>query len=77
MSDSVTRYGRYKFGSDTAMPVIREVYAGAGGWKDFREAGLKLNRGTATELRAEGITMVRVRWRLKTVEISLLRYLGG
>ncbi len=75
MTDSVTRYGRHKFGSDTAMPAIREVYAGVGGWKDFREAGLRLNRSTATELRAEGITMVRVKWRLKTIEISLIRYL--
>jgi hypothetical protein len=77
LSESVTRYGRYKFGSDTAMPVIREIYAGAGGWRDFRQHGMRLNLGTATELRAEGVTMVRVRWRLKTVEISLLRYLGG
>jgi len=77
LSESVTRYGRYKFGSDTAMPVIREVYAGAGGWRAAEGDRMRLTRASATALRAEGVTMVRVRWHLRTVEVSLLRYLGG
>lgn len=75
MPNSVTSYGIGKFGSPEARPRIVGVYAGAGGWKP--SAGTRLTKGTATQLRAEGITMVRVRWRFRTHEILLRRYLGG
>ncbi|MFB2586657.1 hypothetical protein [Herbiconiux liukaitaii] len=74
MPDTVTAYGAVKFGSRGARPRIVGVYAGAGGWREV--SGSRLTRGTAEELRAEGITMVRVRWHFRTHEILLRRYLG-
>jgi hypothetical protein len=73
--DSVTSYGVGKFGSSEARPKIVGVYAGAGGWRPAE--GSRLTKGTAAQLRAEGVTMVRVRWRFRTHEILLRRYLGG
>lgn len=75
MPNTVTRYGQLKFGSDHARPKIVGVYRGAGGWQAPGEAG-RLTRGTAQQLRSDGVTMVRVRWRLKTHEIRLRSYLG-
>jgi hypothetical protein len=72
---TVTRYGRQKFGSDRARPVITGVYAGVGGWVAPPSKG-RLTRETATDLRALGFTMIRVRWRFRTHEIILRRYLS-
>lgn len=69
-----TGYAAAKFGSRTATPRILALYAGVGGYR-APEQPLRLNRGTATALRAAGYTMVRVRHGLRTHEISLARYL--
>ena len=76
MDGTVSRYGQHKFGPD-GRPRIREVYAGAGGWHAIDEGPVKLTVESAQKLRGDGVTMVRVRWRLRTVEIVLRRYLGG
>ncbi|ARJ04164.1 hypothetical protein GCM10010988_28940 [Cnuibacter physcomitrellae] len=73
--DLGTVYGAAKFGSRTATPRILTVYAGVGGHHEPVQR-LRLTRGTAQELRAGGYTMVRVRHRFRTYEISLTRYLG-
>lgn len=75
MQGTVTRYGRHKFGSERARPVITGVYAGVGGWA-APPSKERLTHETATELRAQGFTMVRVRWRFRTHEIILRRYLS-
>ncbi|ARJ06927.1 hypothetical protein GCM10010988_22620 [Cnuibacter physcomitrellae] len=69
-----TGYGAAKFGSRTITPKILAIYAGIGGYR-VPDQPLRLNRGTATALRAAGYTMVRVRHRLRTHDISLSRYL--
>ena len=71
---TVTRYARLKFGSSSARPVITGVYAGVGGWHAPPSTG-RLTYETATDLRALGYTMVRVKWRFRTHEIILRRYL--
>ncbi|MCS5735548.1 hypothetical protein [Herbiconiux daphne] len=75
MTDPVTHYAVQKFGAH-ARPRITGVYGGAGGWHPPADPDLRLTRDTAERLRAEGVTMVRVRWRLKTHEIIVRRYLG-
>lgn len=74
MPNTVTRYGQQKFGSENARPKIVGVYRGAGGWQLPAEP-VRLTRGSAQQLRADGVTMVRVRWRLRTVDIVLRKYL--
>ncbi|MGD8194348.1 hypothetical protein ACEXQB_007615 [Herbiconiux sp. P18] len=77
MSDTtVTQYAHHKFGSDSARPKIVGVYRGVGGWQ--RPAGPeRLTKDSAERLRADGVTMIRVRWRLRTMEIILRKYLGA
>jgi len=75
MTDTVTRYGARKFGSHRARPVIVSVYAGAGGWRSSEQKD-RLTQETAEDLRSLGVTMVRVRWRWRTHEIIIRRYLG-
>jgi hypothetical protein len=76
VSLTVTPYGVHKFGSDRAMPRIREVYDSTSGWRTNPEAGLRLSKESARQLQRRGFTSVRVRWRFRTVEIQLRRYLG-
>ncbi|RWZ51142.1 hypothetical protein ELQ90_10175 [Labedella phragmitis] len=76
MSLTVTPYGERKFGSGRARPRIREVYDSTSGWRDSSEPGMRLDASTARQLLRRGFTAVRVRWRLRTVEIILRRYLG-
>ncbi|ARJ06131.1 hypothetical protein DVJ78_07110 [Humibacter sp. BT305] len=73
---TVSSYGVHKFGRD-GRPRIREVYAGAGGWHPLDDGPERLTVETAEQLRGDGVTMVRVRWRMRTVEVMLRRYLGG
>lgn len=75
MIDTVTSYAAHKFGSK-ARPKIVGLYAGAGGWRDS-PSDERLTRESAERLRGEGVTMVRVRHRFRTVEVILRRYLGG
>ena len=72
---TVPVYAVHKFGSTRARPRITGAYAGVGGWKDSPVRG-RLTRETGAELRALGFTMVRVRWRFRTHEIILRRYLA-
>lgn len=76
MSLTVTPYGIRKFGSDHATPRIREVYDSTSGWRANPEPGVRLSEESARQLQRRGFTSVRVRWRLRTVEIHLRRYLG-
>ncbi|WP_378146327.1 hypothetical protein ACFJGV_01615 [Cnuibacter sp. UC19_7] len=69
-----TGYAAAKFGSRTTTPKILAIYAGIGGYR-APDQPLRLNRGTATALRDAGYTMVRVRHRFRTHDISLARYL--
>ncbi len=75
MTDTVTPYAARKFGSHRARPVIVGVYAGAGGWQTPEEKS-RLTRESAEALRSLGFTMVRVKWRWRTHEIILRRYLS-
>ncbi len=75
-SNAVSNYAQHKFGKATATPQITGVYAGAGGWQPVGSK-INLTEETAQEMRDQGITMVRVRWRFQTHEIILRRYLGG
>ncbi len=74
-TDRHTSYAREKFGGHNVQPTITQLYSIKGWHKPVEE--LKLNRETAEKLAAEGVTMVRVRWRLRTHEILLRRYLAG
>mgnify|MGYP003678430615 CR=1 FL=1 len=76
MSLTVTPYGVRKFGSERAVPRIREVYDSTSGWRASSESGLRLSEESARQLQRRGFTSVRVRWRLRTVEVQLRRYLG-
>jgi hypothetical protein len=76
VSLTVTPYGERKFGSAHARPRIREVYDSTSGWRDSPEPGMRLDEASARQLQRRGFTSVRVRWRLRTVEIILRRYLG-
>ena len=76
MSQAVSSYTQHKFGKADAQPPIIAVYAGAGGWQSLDEK-VPLTEETARSMRDEGITMVRVRWRLRTHEVILRRYLGA
>jgi hypothetical protein len=75
MPDDVTRYGQHKFGSSRARPKIVGVYRGAGGWLRPTQFE-RLSRVSAARLQGDGVTMVRVRWRLRVLEISLRKYLA-
>jgi hypothetical protein len=75
MPDTVTRYGHRKFGSANAKPKIIGVYRGAGGWQ-LPPVTERLTRTTAEQLRSGGVTMVRVRWRFRTIEVTLRKYLS-
>lgn len=75
MTETVTPYAARKFKSRRARPVIVGVYAGAGGWQVPKQKG-RLTRETAEDLRALGYTMVRVKWRWRTHEIIIRRYLS-
>ncbi len=76
MSLTVTPYGVRKFGSSRARPRIREVYDSTAGWRANPEPGMRLDEQSARQLQRRGYSSVRVRWRLRTVEILLRRYLG-
>ena len=76
MSLTVTPYGVRKFRSERATPRIREVYDSTSGWRANPEPGLRLSEESARQLQRRGFTSVRVRWRLRTIEIHLRRYLG-
>lgn len=76
MPDTVTRYGQLKFGSKNARPKIVGVYRGEGGWQR-PDRPWRLAKGSAEQLRAAGVTIVRVRWRLRTREVFLRKYLAG
>jgi hypothetical protein len=76
VSLTVTPYGERKFGSTSARPRIRGVYDSTSGWRDSPEPGMRLDEQTARQLQRRGFTSVRVRWRLRSVEIILRRYLG-
>lgn len=71
----VSWYARQKFGGSNPRPLITGVYAGAGGWT-IPTLTMRLTVETAEELRASGVTMVRVRWRFRTHQIMLRRYLN-
>ena len=74
---STTPYGVRKFGSSQATPRIRDVYDSSAGWRSNPEPGLRLSEESARQLQRRGFSSVRVRWRFRTVEIQLRRYLGG
>ncbi len=75
MPKTVTPYAVSRFGSHRARPKIVALYDGARGWKSPSRPA-RLTRLTAEQLRAEGFTIVRVRWRFMHHEIMLRRYLG-
>lgn len=75
MPDTVTRYAQHKFGSENARPKIVGVYRGAGGFQPPAES-LRLTKESAEQLRSDGVTMVRVRWHFRTLEVALRKYLG-
>ncbi|MGD8194356.1 hypothetical protein ACEXQB_007655 [Herbiconiux sp. P18] len=76
-TDAPTRYSAVKFGSPRARPKIVGVYKGIGGWTPPPNPAERLARPVAERLRSEGYTLIRVRHRFRTHEVSLLRYLGG
>ncbi|WP_019180959.1 hypothetical protein [Microbacterium yannicii] len=67
-------YLRDRLGSAKARPRIVAEYRGDVGWK--RSRGGRLDVQKAEQLRAAGVTLVRVRRFFTTREITLRRYLG-
>ncbi|PJJ55571.1 hypothetical protein [Compostimonas suwonensis] len=70
MADDVLPAVARRLGSPNAKPRIIQVYKAGTGWT-ASDAGLRLTATSARGLRAEGITMVRVSWRLRSKEFSL------
>jgi hypothetical protein len=67
-------YLRDRLGSASACPRIVAEYRGDVGWQ--RSPGGRLDVRKAEQLRAAGVTLVRVRRFFTTREITLRRHLG-
>ena len=77
MDGTVSRYGADRFGSDSARPRIVGWYSADAGWNRATGPSVRLTVETARELLERGCSRVQARWRFRTHEVSLRRYLGG
>ena len=72
MSDSIPDIVSEKFGNPAARPKVVRVYNPTSGWIEHSKNAL-LTTALVSTLRASGITLVEVRWRMQRHQISLLR----
>lgn len=75
VSDASRGYRQSKLGSLRARPRIVAFYTSADGWQDGPRPLHRLTDESAAELLAEGIHLVRVRHRFRTIDIRLHAYL--
>ena len=73
--EAAAQYAARHFGSPTAAPKVTEYYT-AHGWQPVWDKSVRLTPETCHEVRERGGVMVRVRHRFRTVQVTLMRYLG-
>ncbi|MFC4243332.1 hypothetical protein ACFOYW_08095 [Gryllotalpicola reticulitermitis] len=74
-NEAAARYAARHFGNPDATPRVTEYYT-AKGWLPIWDKSLRLTPETCYQVRERGGVMVRVRHRFKTVQVTLMRYLG-
>ena len=72
---AVARYNARHFGKPDASPKVVEFYT-TEGWQPIWDTSLRLSPETCGLIRERGGVMLRVRHRLRTVEVMISRYLG-
>lgn len=75
VGDTSQGYRRAKLGSLRARPRIVACYTALNGWQDAPRPSHRLTDETAQELITEGIHLVRVQHRFRTIDIRLHAYL--
>jgi hypothetical protein len=72
--DATAQYSERHFGRADARPRITQCYV-EHRWIPNQQRGQRLSSESARTLRSQGIYMVRVRYRFRTFEVQIARYL--
>jgi hypothetical protein len=70
VSDSTPPAVAKRYRSPQARPTVTDIYSSDSGWTRLPGAP-RVTHSLAAELRAQGVTMVRTRWRFTTKEFTI------